>query len=220
MAMTATKEMRPDGKLRLPPGQHLTTGWPVLHYGSIPRIDLESWKFHVWGLVEEEKTFNWEEFNALGSTTELNDIHCVTTWSKYDNTWEGIPFKAFLDTIKLKPEAKYAMIHSYGGYTTNVPLEDLMREQVHVRAQARRRGAHEGPRLAAPPRRAAPLLLEERQVGRRHPVPRPRPPGLLGDLRLPHLRRSLARRALQLTSAPQQGPLDAPTTPCRARVRR
>jgi DMSO/TMAO reductase YedYZ molybdopterin-dependent catalytic subunit len=57
--MTQAKEMRPDGKVRLPPGQHLTTGWPVLHYGTIPRIDLESWKFHVWGLVEEEKQFTW-----------------------------------------------------------------------------------------------------------------------------------------------------------------
>jgi DMSO/TMAO reductase YedYZ molybdopterin-dependent catalytic subunit len=130
MAMQATREMRPDGKRRLPPGQHLTNGWPVLHYGNIPRIDLASWKLHVWGLVEEEKTFTWDEFNALGNATELNDIHCVTTWSKYDNTWEGVPFKALMDNIQLKPEAKFAMIHSYGGYTTNVPLEDLMREGV------------------------------------------------------------------------------------------
>src|SRR6185312_15464096 len=105
MAMQATREMRPDGKVRLPPGQHLTTGWPVLHYGSIPRIDLATWKLHVWGLVEEEKSFIWDEFNALGQAKELNDIHCVTTWSKYDNEWQGIPFSAFLDSIQLKPEA-------------------------------------------------------------------------------------------------------------------
>ena len=71
MASAATKEMRPDGKVRLPPGQHLTSGWPVLHYGSIPRIDLDTWKFHVWGLVDEEKSFTWDEFNALGSSTRL-----------------------------------------------------------------------------------------------------------------------------------------------------
>ena len=65
MSIGATKEVRPDGKLRLPPGQRLTTGWPVLHYGTIPRLDKETWRFHVWGLVEEERSFNWEEFNAL-----------------------------------------------------------------------------------------------------------------------------------------------------------
>lgn len=130
MAQTATREMRPDGKVRLPPGQRLTDGWPVLHYGSIPRIDLANWKLQVWGEVEEEKSFTWEEFNALGQSSEKNDIHCVTTWSKYDNEWQGVPFSAFLDAIKLKPTAKYAMIQSYGGYTTNVPVADLMQAQV------------------------------------------------------------------------------------------
>ena len=125
MASAATREMRPDGKVRLPPGQHLTTGWPVLHYGSIPRIDLETWKFHAWGLVDEEKSFTWDEFNALGTVTDVSDIHCVTTWSKYDNEWEGVPFRALIDALALKPEAKFAMLHSYGGYTTNVPLADL-----------------------------------------------------------------------------------------------
>jgi DMSO/TMAO reductase YedYZ molybdopterin-dependent catalytic subunit len=102
----------------------------VLHYGSIPRIELENWKFHVWGLVDEEKSFTWEQFNALGQGKDTNDIHCVTTWSKYDNTWDGIPFAAFLEAISVKPEAKHVMVHSYGGYTTNVPLEDLMRDGV------------------------------------------------------------------------------------------
>ena len=97
MTAPSTKEMRPDGKLRLPPGQKLTTGWPVLHYGSVPRIELDTWKFHVWGLVEEEKTFNWDEFNALGNATDVSDIHCVTTWSKYDNEWEGVPFKTLYE---------------------------------------------------------------------------------------------------------------------------
>ncbi|MCA9822787.1 MAG: molybdopterin-dependent oxidoreductase, partial [Dehalococcoidia bacterium] len=130
MATAATREMRPDGKVRLPPGQHLTQGWPVLHYGNVPRIDLENWRFHVWGLVNEEKSFTWEQFNALGQTRDTSDIHCVTTWSKYDNTWEGIPFAAFLEAIDVKPEAKHVMVHSYGSYTTNVPLEDLMADGV------------------------------------------------------------------------------------------
>lgn len=130
ITMPGARELRPDGKVRLPPGQHLTTGWPVLHYGSIPRVDLATWRFHVWGLVEEEKTFNWEQFNALGDMTHTSDIHCVTAWSKYDNTWQGVPFKALMDAIGVKPEATHAMFHSYGGYTTNVPLADLMQEGV------------------------------------------------------------------------------------------
>lgn len=130
MQTGTAQEIRPDGKVRLPPGQRLTAGWPVLHYGSIPRIDLDTWRFHVWGLVDEEKTFTWEEFLALGKTREVNDIHCVTTWSKYDNEWEGVPFEAFWEAISPKPEAKYAMLHCYGGYTTNVAVADLLQPQV------------------------------------------------------------------------------------------
>ena len=130
MSQSATHAVRPDGRLRLPPGQRLTEGWPVLHYGSIPRLDPETWRFHVWGLVEEERKFTWDEFNALGETSDTSDIHCVTTWSKYDNEWAGVPFRALYDSIKVKPEAKVVMIHSYGGYTTNVPLDDLLAEGV------------------------------------------------------------------------------------------
>lgn len=127
---TTDKELRVDGRLRLPPGQRLTEGWPVLHYGAIPRIELSNWQFHAWGLVDEERKWNWEEFNALGSVKDTSDIHCVTTWSKYDNDWEGIPFAAFLEAVKPKATAKYVMAHSYGGYTTNIPLEDLKKDGV------------------------------------------------------------------------------------------
>ena len=130
MAQSATREVRTDGRLRLPPGQRLTEGWPVLHYGAIPRLDPEAWRFHVWGLVEEERKFTWDEFNTLGETSDTSDIHCVTTWSKFDNEWEGVPFRALYDQIKVKPEAKAVMVHSYGGYTTNVPLDDLLAEGV------------------------------------------------------------------------------------------
>ena len=125
MTQQATKEVRPDGKLRLPPGQHLTTGWPVLHYGSIPRIDLESWRFHVWGLVDEEKTFTWEQFNALGSTTEVNDIHCVTSWSRYDNRWDGVSTHDLMGAVQPAPEVTHVLLTSNDGYTTNLALEDF-----------------------------------------------------------------------------------------------
>lgn len=115
---------------RLPPGQKLTDGWPVLHYGSIPRIDLATWRFDMVGLVEEEVGFTWEEFMALPQTTVVSDIHCVTHWSKFDNEWQGVAIKELLKHVRLKPNARHVMVHSYGGYTTNIPLADLVDDDV------------------------------------------------------------------------------------------
>ena len=113
---------------RLPPGQKPTDGWPVLHYGSIPKIDLESWRLEITGLVEEPVSFTWQEFMALPQVNLRNDIHCVTAWSKFDNDWTGVPVLEVLKRVSLKPEAKHVMVHSYGGYTTNISLEDLKAE--------------------------------------------------------------------------------------------
>lgn len=115
---------------RLPPGQKLTDGWPVLHYGGIPDIDLATWKFSIVGLVEEEVHFTWDEFMALPQTTLRSDIHCVTHWSKFDNDWTGVHIRDLMSRVRLKPEAKHVMVHSYGGYTTNVPLAELVDEEV------------------------------------------------------------------------------------------
>jgi len=122
--------VRLDGRRRLPPGQRLTQGWPVLHYGSIPKIDLETWEFRIFGLVEEEVRLSWQEFLALPQTRTTSDIHCVTTWSKYDNDWEGVRFRDLLELVELKPGATHVMFHSYGGYTTNVPLDELLGDEV------------------------------------------------------------------------------------------
>lgn len=111
---------------RLPPGQKLTDGWPVLHYGGIPSIDLATWKFSVIGLVEEEVHFTWEEFMALPQTTLQTDIHCVTHWSKFDNDWTGVRLTDLMRHTKPKPQAKHVMAHSFGGYTTNIPLAELL----------------------------------------------------------------------------------------------
>ncbi|MEX2373830.1 MAG: sulfite oxidase-like oxidoreductase [Dehalococcoidia bacterium] len=120
-----SQEPRDDGRVRLPPGQRLTDGWPVLHYGSIPRIDLAEWRLQIFGLVEEEQTLTWDEFMALEQVSSHNDIHCVTTWSKFDNDWEGVRFTDLQALVRVKPEAKHVVFHSYGGYTTNVPLAEL-----------------------------------------------------------------------------------------------
>jgi len=115
---------------RLPPGQKLTDGWPVLHYGGIPQVDLAAWKFSVVGLVEEELHFTWDEVLALPQTTIRTDIHCVTHWSKYDNDWTGVKFTDLMRLVKPKPAAKHVMVHSFGGYTTNISLPELMDDDV------------------------------------------------------------------------------------------
>jgi DMSO/TMAO reductase YedYZ molybdopterin-dependent catalytic subunit len=110
---------------RLPPGQRLTDGWPVLTYGSVPRIDLKTWSLRLIGLVEEEVSFTWEEFNSLPQVTVHCDIHCVTTWSRLDNDFAGVLVSEVLSRVRLKPEAKAVMVHSHGGYTTNLSVDEI-----------------------------------------------------------------------------------------------
>jgi DMSO/TMAO reductase YedYZ molybdopterin-dependent catalytic subunit len=115
---------------RLPPGQKLTDGWPVLHYGGIPDIDLASWKFSIVGSVEEEVHLTWDDFTALPQTSVRSDIHCVTHWSKFDNDWDGVHIRDLMGLLNVKPDAKHVMVHSYGGYTTNLPLDQLLDDDV------------------------------------------------------------------------------------------
>lgn len=113
---------------RLPPGQSLTQKFPVLHYGPTPHTDLEKWDFKVFGLVEEEKVWDWEAFNKLPRTKITLDLHCVTRWSKFDTDWEGVSVKTLVDEgfIKPKPEANFVVQHCEHGYTTNTPIEAVM----------------------------------------------------------------------------------------------
>src|SRR5690242_10029409 len=122
------KLRKADG--RLPPGQSLTLKWPVLHEGAIPAFDLASWDFQVRGLVEHPFRLTWAEFSKLPQIHVKADFHCVTTWSKFDNEWTGVPFRVIADMAKPKPEARYVMVHADPGYTTNAPLDDLLRENV------------------------------------------------------------------------------------------
>jgi len=113
---------------RLPPGQALTQKFPVLHYGSVPTANLNTWDFRVWGEVEEERRWNWEEFNQLPRKQILMDIHCVTRWSKFDTHWEGVSVKSLVDAgvIKLKSAAKFVVQHAEHGFTANLPLEVVL----------------------------------------------------------------------------------------------
>jgi DMSO/TMAO reductase YedYZ molybdopterin-dependent catalytic subunit len=110
---------------RLPPGQRLTEKWPVLHHGRVPSIDVKTWTFTINGLVDRERTLTYDEFTALPQVQVFSDIHCVTTWSRYDNLWEGVSTDVIKDLVRIKPEAKYVIVGGAGGFTTNLPLEDF-----------------------------------------------------------------------------------------------
>jgi DMSO/TMAO reductase YedYZ molybdopterin-dependent catalytic subunit len=119
---------RPDANsARTPPGQHLTRDFPVLSAGPTPVPDLANWSFSLSDGDKNLAEWDWEEFNALPQTEVKVDIHCVTTWSKLDTNWRGVTIDTLLEAAGLSdPPAPYAMIHCTGGYTTNVPLEDML----------------------------------------------------------------------------------------------
>ena len=110
---------------RLPPGQHLTKDWPVLDLGLHPAIPQERWTLQAFGAVERPVTLDWAALQALPQARMVSDIHCVTTWSRYDNQWDGVPVRALLDMVQPKPEAHHVLLHCHDGYTTNLDLADL-----------------------------------------------------------------------------------------------
>jgi len=122
------RKMKQEG--RLPPGQSLTLKWPVLHYGSVPRFDPQTWDFRVYGLVESPLQFSWDEFNRLPKVQHTSDFHCVTRWSRFGNLWDGVAVQELLRRAHPKPEAGYVLVHAEQGFTANVPPTDLDREEV------------------------------------------------------------------------------------------
>lgn len=117
-------------KERVPPGQKLTEKWPALHHGSVPKIDIARWEFSIFGLVEKERKLSYEEFAALPQVKVFSDIHCVTGWSKLDNLWEGVASEQIRELVRILPEAKFVMVHSTGGFTTNLSLDDFFQPDV------------------------------------------------------------------------------------------
>ena len=122
------ERIRKEG--RLPPGQSLTQKFPVLHYGPVPRFNPATWDLRVWGEVEQEVRWTWDEFNQLPRTQVVMDIHCVTRWSKFDTTWEGVSVKTLVDQglIKLLPAARYVLQHAEYGFTVNLPLDVVLQD--------------------------------------------------------------------------------------------
>jgi DMSO/TMAO reductase YedYZ molybdopterin-dependent catalytic subunit len=121
---------------RLPPGQYLTEKWPVLHAGSVSSTDLDAWDFRVLGDVETELTLSWDEFMALPTTENVQDIHCVTRWSRFDTQFKGVHWRDLAPLVQPRQTARYVIAHAEQGYTANVPLEALEHEDALIAYEA------------------------------------------------------------------------------------
>lgn len=143
-----------DTKDRRPPGQRVTADWPVLDLGIQPNLQPEDWSLTVGGQVERALKWDWTALMAQPQVTLVNDIHCVTTWSRYDNQWSGVAMRTLLAAVKPLASAKFLMLRSYDGYSTNIPLEDVDRDDVMIAHAWQGRPlerAHGGPvRLVVP----------------------------------------------------------------------
>jgi DMSO/TMAO reductase YedYZ molybdopterin-dependent catalytic subunit len=115
---------------RTPPGQRLTEKWPVLHYSRVPRIDTAQWRFTISGLVKKERRLGYQEFISLPRAKVFSDIHCVTGWSKLNHLWEGVSTSVIGELSPVLPQAKFVMVHSAEGYTTNLALSDFFQPDV------------------------------------------------------------------------------------------
>ncbi len=121
---------------RLPPGQYLTDKWPVLHAGSVPKIDLATWDFRVFGEVERPLQLTWEELTAVPATEITLDIHCVTRWSRFDTSFRGVHWRELAELVQLKPSARFVLAHAEQGFTANVPLAAIEDEQALIAYEA------------------------------------------------------------------------------------
>jgi DMSO/TMAO reductase YedYZ molybdopterin-dependent catalytic subunit len=121
-----------DKKDRIPPGQYLTNDFPVLSAGPTPRIDPAEWMFSISGLVKTQKTWTWKEFLDLPARDWVVDISCVTKWTHLDMHWKGVSLDTLFEQVELEPEAAFTTAFSFGGYTTNLPISDLLNGQAFV----------------------------------------------------------------------------------------
>ncbi len=136
---------------KVPPGQFVTDKFPVLTYGATPKFDSNAWSFNLIGLIDQAVELSYDQFMSLPQTKLTADFHCVTQWSRLDNLWEGVSIHEIMKLVTLKPGAKFAMIFCDGGYTTNLPLENLLDDDVILAHK------HDGQNL--PPEHGWPLRL-------------------------------------------------------------
>jgi DMSO/TMAO reductase YedYZ molybdopterin-dependent catalytic subunit len=129
------KRRQPEAANRVPPGQYVTPDFPVLSAGPTPRTPLERWSFTIEGLVGEPLKWSWEQFLQLPAQSFVVDIHCVTKWSKLDTRWRGVSVDTLFETVQLDPSAMYVTAFSDGGYTTNMPLVEIINGRAFVAYQ-------------------------------------------------------------------------------------
>jgi DMSO/TMAO reductase YedYZ molybdopterin-dependent catalytic subunit len=136
---TKKADLPPETAARIPPGQYLTEKWPVLHYGPVPAFDPKKWDLRVFGEVESELRWTWDEVRSLDAEAKAlitADMHCVTTWSRLDQKWEGIPFSVIVEKAKPTPKARFVIAHSEHGFTANIPIEHCLRDDCLVALRA------------------------------------------------------------------------------------
>ena len=121
---------------RIPPGQYYTDKWPVLHAGSIPKVDLATWDLNVFGLVKNPVRLSFDELKELGERDQISDIHCVTRWTRLDMPWKGVPLRTILDLVEPLDSARYVIAHAEQGYTANLPIEALQDPDVMIGLEA------------------------------------------------------------------------------------
>ena len=179
---------------KLPPGQYLTEDFPVLSAGPTPRVDTSTWEFQIITETGERRSWSWSDMMALPADEPTVDLHCVTKWSKLHTGWRGVSLDVLFADVE--SSADYALVHAYGGYTTNLPIADLMDGQAWIAY------SYDGSPLPAEHGRAgsaartASVFVEERQVGSGDPDDAGGHPRILGDRRLSQLRRPMARAAV------------------------
>jgi DMSO/TMAO reductase YedYZ molybdopterin-dependent catalytic subunit len=115
---------------RLPPGQYFTDRFPVLHVGDVPTITRDQWTLRLFGEVAQERTLTFDELAGLQNVDVVTDIHCVTKWSKFDTKWQGVRFRDVMALVDVAPSVDYVVEHAEYGYTTNVPLDALLADDV------------------------------------------------------------------------------------------
>jgi DMSO/TMAO reductase YedYZ molybdopterin-dependent catalytic subunit len=121
---------------RLPPGQYLTEKWPVLHAGSVPKVDLATWDLTVTGEVERDLTLTWEQLLELPSREVTVDIHCVTRWSRFDTTFKGVHWSELAKLASPKPSARFVIAHAEQGFTSNMPIDAIEDENALIAYEA------------------------------------------------------------------------------------